>query len=83
MLAGYPALLFQSVALVACHDNGVGDSGGGAMSRSAVSVDVIKQHVVSKGWGDYFSCKVDSGTLVVGDWVLHLLRPFGTSARVL
>jgi hypothetical protein len=69
----------KNVALVACHDQGIGDSGGGAVSWRTIPVDTIKQHIVAfKGWGHNFSCAVDSGTLVVGDWPLHLLRPFGT-----
>jgi hypothetical protein len=84
MLAGYPAVtvLCESVALMACHDRGVSSSGG-AVSWRTVSVDMIKQHVVRKGWSQMFSCSVDLGSRLVSDWPLHLLRPFGTSPRVL
>jgi hypothetical protein len=83
MLAGYPAVLGENVALMACHDRGVSSSGG-AVSWRTVSVDMIKQHVVRKGWSQMFSCSVDLGSRLVSDWPpLHLLRPFGTSARVL
>jgi hypothetical protein len=84
LVAGYSSLAVQceSVALVTCSERGAGDrGGGGTVSWRAVSVETIKQHIASKGWDHVFSCAVDPGPLVVADWPLHLLRPFGTLTR--
>jgi hypothetical protein len=86
VLAGYSSQTVpcESVALLPhpTWDAGDrGDRGDGVVSWRAVSVDTIKQHVVSKGWGHVFSCAVDPGPLVVADWPLHLLRPFGMCFR--
>ena len=58
---------------LACHDRG-------AVLWRDVVVDAVEQHIAARGWSHLFTHSVESGSRLVSDWPLHLLRPFGATA---
>jgi hypothetical protein len=74
-VAGYQSSMLQceQFALLSCRERG-------AVLWRDVVVDAVEQHIAARGWSHLFTHSVDSGSRLVSDWPLHLLRPFGATA---